>query len=149
MVYCKKRAKYYIKKYKTRDPFIIARELGTSVEFKNLSINSPRGIFKKILGKKFIVINMSRIESPSELKMVLAHELGHTILHSSDSAFFLHDHTLYARGKFEREANIFAAELLIDTDILDKHYVESYSIEQLSSFLNVPIELVKIKFNNI
>jgi len=94
MVYCRKRAKYYIRKYKTRDPFIIARELGTSVEFINLSSNSPRGMFKKILGKKFIVINMSRIESPNELKLVLAHELGHAILHSSDSTFFLHDHTL-------------------------------------------------------
>ena len=149
MVYWKKRAEYYIKKYKTRDPLTIARELGISVEFKNLSINSPRGIFKKILGKKFIVINMSRIASPSELKMVLAHELGHTILHCNDSAFFLHDHTLYARGKFEREANIFAAELLIDIDSLDKHSVKNFSLNQLASFLDIPVELIKIRFNNM
>lgn len=147
MVYFKKRAEYYIKKYKTRDPFTIARELGISVELKILSINSPRGIFKKILGKKFIIVNISRIASPSELNMILAHELGHAILHCNYSAFFLHDHTLYARGKFEREANIFAAELLIDIDNLDKHSIENYSIEQLSSFLKVPIELIKIKFN--
>ena len=147
MVYFKKRAEYYIKKYKTRDPFTIARELGISVELKILSINSPRGIFKKIFGKKFIIVNISRIASPSELNMILAHELGHAILHCNHSAFFLHDHTLYARGKFEREANIFAAELLIDIDNLDKHSIENYSIEQLSSFLKVPIELIKIKFN--
>ncbi|CAI3198832.1 ImmA/IrrE family metallo-endopeptidase [Clostridium neonatale] len=149
MVYYKKRAEYYIKKYKTRDPLTIAKELGIIVEFKNLSMDSPRGMFKKILGKKFIVINLSRITSSSELKMVLAHELGHTILHCNDSAFFLHDHTLYARGRFERETNLFAADLLIDMDTLDKHSIENFSINQLASFLDIPVELLKIKFKNM
>lgn len=147
MVDYKKRAKYYIKKYNTRDPFIIAKKLGINVEYQHLSTDSPKGTFKKILRRKFIILNMTRISSPSELKTVMAHELGHAILHSSDSAFFLHDHTLYARGKFEREANTFASELLIDINSLEKCYVENYSINQLAVYFNVPVELVKIRFN--
>ncbi len=49
MVYC---FKYYIRKYKTRDPFIIARELAT-LEFNKFISNSPRGMFKKILKNLF------------------------------------------------------------------------------------------------
>ena len=147
MVNYKKRARYYIKKYSTRDPFTIAKKLKISIKYKYLSDSCPKGAFKKILRRKFIVLNMTRISSPSELRMVMAHELGHAILHSSDYAFFLHDHTLYARGKFEREANTFASELLIDTDSLDKCYVENYSIDQLAVYFNVPVELVKIRFN--
>lgn len=147
MVNYKKTAKYYIEKYKTRDPFAIAKELRIIIKYKNLSNDSPRGLFKKILKRKFIILNMSRINNSRDLKMVIAHELGHAIMHSSNSAFFLHDHTLYARGKFEREANMFASELLIDTDNWDKHYIENYSIEQLSLYFNVPVELIRIKFN--
>lgn len=147
MVNYTKAAKYYIEKYKTRDPFTISKELGIILKYKNLSNDSPRGLFKKILKRKFIILNMTRIHNNCDLKMVMAHELGHAILHSSDSTFFLHDHTLYSRGKFEREANIFAAELLINTDSIDKHSIENYSIDQLSLYFNVPVELVKIKFN--
>lgn len=149
MVGYKKKAAYYVRKYKTRDPIAIAKELKISIKYKYLSNSCPKGVFKKILKKKFIILNMTRISSPSELRMVMAHELGHAVMHSSDSAFFLHDHTLYARGKFEREANIFAAELLIDSCSLDKHSLENYSIDQLSIFLDVPIELVNLRFNNM
>ena len=65
---------------------------------------------------------------------------------SSNSAFFLHDHTFYKRGKFEIEANEFAAELLIDEDKIYKIYLMSCSIDQLASVYAVPIELVQYKF---
>ncbi|MEN8077479.1 hypothetical protein ABFP60_10995 [Clostridioides difficile] len=42
---------------------------------------------------------MTRIIDKNELRIVMAYELGHAILHGNDSAFFLHDHTFYARGK--------------------------------------------------
>ena len=75
----------------------------------------PKGLFKKILGKKFIVINLTKIKDNYDRNFALAYELGHSLYHSSSTAFFLHDHTFYKRGKFEIEANMFAAELLILT----------------------------------
>ncbi|WP_294379138.1 ImmA/IrrE family metallo-endopeptidase [uncultured Clostridium sp.] len=94
-----------------------------------------------------MILNMTRIVDDYDLRAVMAHELGHAILHSSDFTFFLHDHTLYSRGKFEREANLFATDLLIDVDSLDKCLVQNYSIEQLALHFNVPIEYIKLKFN--
>lgn len=124
-----------VKKFKTRDPFAIARELGIIIKYKYLSNTFPKGMFKKILKRRYIILNMSIIIDENELRIVMAHELGHAIMHSSDSAFFLHDHTFYSRGKFEKEANAFAAELLIDVDLIDILDIDSYSINQLALFL--------------
>lgn len=145
----KKKVESLVKKFKTRDPFAIAKGLRIIIKYKYLSIDFPKGMFTKVLRRKFIIINMSRIPNENELRVVLAHELGHAIMHSSDSAFFLHDHTFYSRGRFEKEANAFAAELLIDTTIIDELYIDSYSINQLALFYNVPIEFIRIKFNMI
>lgn len=143
----RKKVRSLVKKFKTRDPFIIARELGIIIKYKYLSLDFPKGMFKKVLQRKFIILNMSRIINEVELRLVMTHELGHAIMHSSNSTFFLHDHTLYSRGKFENEANAFAAELLIDIDLIDELYIDSYSINQLALFYDVPIEFIKIKFN--
>lgn len=147
MIDYKKKVRSLVKKYKTRDPYTLARGEKIEVKFKYLSPSSPKGIFKKVLRKKFIIINMTRIIDEFDFKMVIAHELGHAVRHCSDSAFFLHDHTLYNRGKFEREANEFAAELLIDENELDEAYLQNYSMDQIALCYEVPIELIKYKFN--
>jgi Zn-dependent peptidase ImmA (M78 family) len=148
MVDYKKKVKSLVKKYRTRDPYTIAKGERIEIKYKYLSHSSPKGIFKRVLRKKYIIINMTRIIDDFDLRIVLAHELGHAIRHSSNSAFFLHDHTFYNRGKFEIEANEFAAELLIDEDKIDKLYLMSCSIEQLACSYEVPIELVRYKFKN-
>jgi len=145
----KKKVRSLVKKYKTRSPYAIAKELGIKVKFEQLSPYSPKGIFKRVLRRKFIIINMTRIINEFDLEMVLAHELGHAVRHCSDSAFFLHDHTLYDHGKFEREANEFAAELLIDENELDEFYLQNCSLEQIALCYELPVELLKYKFNLI
>ena len=145
----KEKVRSLVKKFKTRDPFTIAKELGIIIKYKNLSSDFPKGMFQKHLRRKFIILNMNKISDENELRMVMAHELGHVVLHSNDIAFFLHDHTFYSRGKFEKEANAFAAELLIDTDVIDEVHMKNYSITQLAYFYSVPAKLIKIKFNLI
>lgn len=143
----KKKVRSLVRKYKTRNPYDIAKELGITVRLEQLSPYSPKGIFKRVLRRKFIIINMTRITNEIDLEMVLAHELGHAVRHCSDSAFFLHDHTLYARGKFEKEANEFAAELLIDENELDEFYLQNCSLDQIALCYEVHVELIKYKFN--
>lgn len=149
MVDYRKKVKSLVKKYKTRDPYTIAKGEGIDVKYKYLSPSSPEGIFKKVLRQKYIIINMTRIINKSHLNMVLSHELGHAKMHASDRAFFLHDHTFYDRGRFEIEANRFAAELLIDENKVDKIYLENFSVQQLASSYEVSVELIKYKFNCI
>ncbi|NRT90128.1 ImmA/IrrE family metallo-endopeptidase [Clostridium beijerinckii] len=146
MVNYRKKVQSLVKKCKTRDPYKIAMEEKVEVKFKHLSPSSPEGIFKKILRRKYIIINLTRITSKPHLNMVLAHELGHAMMHSSDKAFFLHDHTFYDRGRFEIEANKFAAELLIDEEKVDTIYLEDLSIEQLACSYEVSVQLIKYKF---
>lgn len=68
-------------------------------------------------------------------KFVLAHELGHAILHteSSTAAFNI---DLINFGKIERQATYFALKLL---DIqLDPVELDGFNIEQISNLLHIP-----------
>lgn len=144
----KNMVKYLVKKFNTRNPHIIADELGITVKLKELSPAAPKGCFKKVLKRKFIIVNTTRIINDTELNMVLAHELGHALLHCSDSDFFLHDNTFFNRGKYETEANLFAAELLIDENKIDKIYLRNCTLEQIALHYEVSTELVSYKYNS-
>ncbi|SFE24975.1 protein of unknown function [Thermoanaerobacter thermohydrosulfuricus] len=135
-----KKVKHLIKEHETRDPQKIAEYLGINVVFKTYSVNT-KGFFVKTLRNKFIVVN-NRL-SEDEAKIVLAHELGHAVLHSSAPIHFIREYTLFPVGTYEEEANIFAAELLIeDTDIEElKHLPTSY----IAAALSVNENLVKYK----
>lgn len=128
--------------------FKLAKNLGIEICELYLSWNMPLGFFKKILGKKFIVINLTKANSEQDKDFALAHELGHAIFHSSDNAFFLHDHTFYQRGKFENEANKFAAELLINENEIDKDSLENLCANQLANYYGVLEELILYKFKS-
>lgn len=73
-------------------------------------------------------------------KFVLAHELGHALLHTETyTAAFNKD--LLNKGKFEKQANYFALSLLnIKIDSID---FEGYTIEQVSKALYVSEESLK------
>ncbi|MFL0196960.1 ImmA/IrrE family metallo-endopeptidase [Clostridium sp. WILCCON 0269] len=147
MINFRVRVRNLVRKYDTRNPYNLAKELGFHIIEEYLSVDAPKGLFKKILGKKFIVINLTRIENEYEKKFTIAHELGHAIFHSSNNTFFLHDHTFYQRGRFENDANKFAAELLIDETGIDKCYLENMSTDQLACYCGVPKQLIEYKFN--
>lgn len=51
-------------------------------------------------------------------KVVMAHELGHAILHVKENGAFMSSKTLLLTSKIEQQANLFAANLLITDDML-------------------------------
>lgn len=102
-----------IAKYRTKNPFKLAKSLGIIVKFVDLG--EVRGLFKKILKRKYIFINSNLSEF--DQRIVCCHELGHAILHSSSEHQFLIDNTsLLRRSRLEDEANLFASYLLIPDD---------------------------------
>ncbi len=137
------RVKHLIRKYETRNPLKLAKYLNIHAVHKEYSLHT-KGYYIKTLRNKFIVVN-SALDEHSQ-RIVLAHELGHAILHSCEPIYFIREYTLFPVGPYEREANKFAAELLIDdNDIKEMRYkATSY----IAAALEVNEELVKYKIIN-
>ena len=114
----------------TRAPFEIARQLGVEVLFCP-DFGSMKGMYRVIKRNRFIFLN--RDLAPQMQRIVCAHELGHDRLHRNLAKtgalqeFMLYDMTT----KPEYEANIVAAEILLDTDeVLD--YVYNFTTTSLA-----------------
>ena len=70
-------------------------------------------------GRSIVSVD-SKIEYPQRKRYVLAHELGHILMHGDREASFMDDdNTLdgYRKGPQEKEANDFAAALLMPEDL--------------------------------
>lgn len=119
------RVKNLVKKWGTRDPFKLCKYLGIYVTFKDLGKNT-KGFYQKIKGRRVIVINSNSDEFSQ--KVTCAHELGHGVCHSSKQVQFSREHTLLPKHSvYEREANKFAAELLVDEN--DDEYIYECDID--------------------
>ena len=103
-------------------------------------------MYKYINKNKVVFIN-NRL-SDEVKKFVLAHELGHAVLHTKNNCFYLKHNTFVKTNYFEVEANIFAAELLINNEELEICIENGYTIEQIASYFQVPKELVEYKLLN-
>ena len=136
--YIKDKVAYYVQKCGTRDPFRIADQLGVLIQIGDIGACS--GCYMFLKNHRYIFLNQNLTDQ--EAQMVLAHELGHAILHRKQSCYFLREKTLLLPG-IEREANIFAAELLIPDDIIKDHL--EYSISQLSRMLGYKEKFVRLK----
>lgn len=133
----KKTVIYLTKKHETNCPFRIAKNKGIIIQFQDLgTIWGYHFVYKRI---SIIVIN-SRLDEKTQ-RVVCAHELGHAIFHPQLNTSFMKNNTYFSVDKVEREANRFAAELLIPDD----SFIEHDTIYNIASSLNVPIELVSLK----
>lgn len=96
-------------KYRTSNPIIICKKLGIDIKPKKL--NGLNGYFITCLKKKYIIVNENL--SDEVLMLVIAHELGHAILHSNRSLQYMRNNFLLPKDSiYEKEADIFAILLL-------------------------------------
>ena len=79
------------------------------------------------------VIFINSVLSEVQRRFVLAHEIGHAVLHPKSSYFFINENNYVSKIKSEYEANIFAAEFLIDDVAVDRLELDGFSLEQLAS----------------
>ena len=82
------------------------------------------------------------------LRIVCAHKLGHDQLHRNMAKTTpIHEFMLYdMKSKPEYEANIVAAEILMDSDeVLRYIYEYGYTAEQIASAMSTDINLVALK----
>lgn len=115
-----------VHKYGTRSPYEMAERMGIIVQKNNLG--TIRGYyFKKYRIKQIILHNDL---SESDERFVLAHEIGHAVLHEDVNTPFLMGNTLFSKNKFEKEANLFAIELLVPDETIIEN--PDLTLEQLA-----------------
>ena len=127
------------------DPTRIARSIGVNVFFVTFEAQKQNvsGFFDCDEGAIFV----NRDEYPLRQTFTIAHELGHKVLHerwarSSDYRVLLRDSSYSADEPHEKEANAFAAHLLVPRFLLDKYW-RRFSPEQLSTLFAVSVPMIK------
>ena len=138
-----------VKKYNTRNPFEIAKSLGINV-IRWDGFSRLKGMYKVIKRNRYIFINDNLDENMS--KIVCAHEIGHDLFHRAlGENAMLSETMLYdMTSRPEFEANLFASELLLDTDeVLDLVYNYDYNATQIAIKLNSDENLVAMKIANL
>lgn len=142
--YKKKTPDYYVtylkRKYMTNDPFEIAKSLG--IEIFYIPLGKISGYYKYLKKHKCIYIN-SDIGDKHFLQLVMAHELGHAVMHPKENCYFLENKTMLLTTRNETEANKFAIELLIPDESLSEY--REYTIEQLSRIYGYHEKLIELR----
>lgn len=134
---------YLKRKYGTDDPEEIADYLGVTIIRMPLE-DVVAGFYKLLKRRKYIFLN-SDIDDDVFLRVVLAHELGHAIMHPKENCAFMKSKTLLLTSRIEKQANIFAAFLLIDDDMLEEFY--GYTEEQFCNCTGYPLELLGLRLS--
>lgn len=130
-----------IDRYGTKDPFILCNNLNITIMYAELG--SINGYYIQVPKHQLIFINKDL--DKKRQAFVCAHELGHAVMHKGLNTFFMQNNTLNIKGKFERQANEFASELLIDDHLLLEY--EGKSLDYISKCENINIAFLKLKFN--
>ena len=126
-----------VKKYKTTNPFLITERRGIIVMEDTLK--NIKGFHSEYCRQRFIHINKEL--SYTEKLFTVAHELGHIFLHPKLATPFLRNNTYLVIDRYEREANKFAAELLISDELLQGYE----SSEDFIANSGINIEILRIK----
>lgn len=136
---------YYTKLFGTNNPVEIAKSLGIQIAY--MPLGNALGHYQYIKRTKWIFINENVLENEVLHKIVMAHELGHALMHVHENCCFMSNHTLLLTSKIEKEANIFTSYLLITDDMI-KEYSE-YTIEQFSSSTGIDQSLINLRMEDV
>ncbi len=140
--YIKQLAAATAKQAGTRDPLQIAATLGIGIKYSD--IGTLKGFYAWVMESPFIVLNQTLGEA--EQKSVLAHELGHHLLHEhlvqQDG---IRETVLYdLSSQPEYEANLFAAHLLTDPEQLEQLAKSGHTVGQIAAAMGVEQNLIEL-----
>lgn len=128
--------------YGGRDIFETAENSGAKVWYRRLGALKGFYVFEN--GVRYIVLNED-LDAQTKA-VVCAHEFGHDILHRELSAGGIRESTMFLdSNKTEREANLFAAEILLSDKAVLSELEYNSSPNAVAYELNVPVELLEYK----
>lgn len=134
------------------DPVAIANDAGIHVrssKFGGTYKESVLGYIEKRDGQVCIVVNQDN--PPTRRRFTCAHELAHFYLHHDGDELEFLDLRSTIRTPLEREADIFAAELLMPERVLrDEHASLLFpTIEELARRFGVSRQAMQIRLANL
>ena len=133
-------------KYQTTDPYDICTSMDIQVIKRPMgaSAQSCKGFFLVSSRCKLIVINSDLPESIQ--RIIIAHELGHAVLHSDSAISAFHEFAMFDdTDRMEYEANVFAAEFMLSDDEVMESLEMQMDFFQMARCLYVPPELLDFK----
>lgn len=142
----KQEAKRVKMKYQTDDPYEICEYMDILVVKRPMGTDpqSCKGFFLLSSRCKQIVINSDLPESIQ--RVIIAHELGHAILHSDSAISTFHEFEMFDdTNRMEYEANVFAAEFMLGDDEVMESLELQLDFFQTAKCLYVPPELLDFK----
>lgn len=135
-----------MRRMRTNDPYELAEQLGIRLKYD--TFDDLKGVYFLVKRCPFIVLS-GTLDEVME-KVVLSHEIGHHLLHRHLATNEFQEFSLFdMTSKPEMEANIFAANILLDDDEVCSLARQRYTSEQVARMLKVPHELLLIKMKDM
>ena len=129
---------YYCKKFNTRNPFEIADYLGILYQIGDIGCS---GCYMFLKNHRYIFLNQNLSEP--EARMVMAHELGHAVMHRKENCYFIRNKTLLLNSIIEIDANSFAAELLMPDELIWEY--PDMTLDQIALIAGYSEQIMKFK----
>ena len=137
----KRIAESLVRKFKTRNPFRIADELGFIVI--RTSLQGIRGFWHYTQRQHIIFVDDNLPEVVA--RFVCAHEIGHIMMHRGINRLYMDRNTYYPVNRQEVEANRFAVDLLYDDS--DLRFFLDYPIQLAADYMGVSVDLAEYRLS--
>ena len=146
-----------VKRFHTRDPFIIAKGLKIECHTVNHPESRLPGMTCLVRNRPSIYINQSYFDAQQscdpnytdavmadDIMQVMAHELGHALLDRKTLRVLpIFEYEIFnVRTPMEVRANEFAARIRIDTDLMKECFSEGMDLLSIAATLHVNINLL-------
>ncbi|CAG9340938.1 ImmA/IrrE family metallo-endopeptidase [Clostridium perfringens] len=127
-----------IKKYETRDPFILAKAKGIRICKENLgNLYGYSSTYKREMS-----IHINSNYSEEIQKLVCAHELAYLLMYPKETCHIVFDLSTSNNPNFEKYIKLFMSHLLVSDYILEK-----YNGENIDECESITLALVTSKTN--
>ncbi len=77
-------------------------------------------------------------------RFTIAHELGHHFLHEETIISFRRDNS-----PKEREADVFAAEILMPIELIKQEYAKNHNVHELATIFNVSFQAMRYRLSSL
>lgn len=146
MISIKEQVEALVDLYQTNNPRDLCDYLGITILEMELH-DSIQGFFMRVKNDFYIYVNTNQPEE--EKRATLAHELGHRFLHPELNSLFMTRNSLMNRGRYENEADVFAAHLLVSDDAFNLDCFGCDTLERIGWELDVPLHFVEVKWHDL